>query len=190
MIKTYSIYKPFWTKRIKTLFFLLLIIICLITLIIIFNVKGYWFIPVVIGLFSAYLFDKISNQKETASPFFQSTIEFNNDTITIDKTAYQLNSVQNLVFELNDWDDKPCYASRRITYLSGIDNYFQFNFNGEKLYYQFYIDSELQFEEILLLFKHWYNKGFELIEKSSNGETLLFNKEATYLEIAELKKRK
>ena len=190
IINTYAIHKPFWTKRTKIVagvwFFIALAGILLYILVS--NKNSFWVVLVFILLALLYVESKLSNAKEEPYIFFTGKITFDVASITIDQTTYQLNSLQKLVFQINNWDNQPCYAGKRITYYNGINNFFQFVYNNTPYTIQFYIDSEIQFDELLQLFSIWYANGVDLTEKNSNGDFLLLHKAVCYLELAKRKR--
>jgi hypothetical protein len=169
--------------------FLFFAISILLLLGFIINNSEFWFFSIIILLPIVFVFDKVSNIKEDSNIFFDKSLLFDVDKICIENKTLIVDENIKLTFAINDWDNKENFAGRQISYFNGIDNYCKILYDQEEIFLQFYIDSEIQFNDILSLFESWYNKGIDLTEKDNNGETLLLNKEANYLEIARLRKR-
>ena len=188
MINSYSIKQIFWTKRIK-IQALLLSAICLVFLTaVIINNSDYWLFSTLILLPTIYFFDKISITKEDSTIFFDKRLVFDVDKVCIGDNTFSVDTKTKLIFHLNDWDNKPNYAGRRISYFNGIDNYCQIFYDKEEISFQFYIDSEIQFDNLISMFKIWYNNGIDLTEKNGSGDTLLLNQVTNYLEISKVKR--
>ena len=100
-----------------------------------------------------------------------------NDTeIRVGETVYALGQVQDIDFMVVGYDGMQGrqYRGPSEGIINGMDNYLDFTFGGEQVKCYFYLAGPEAVQQLGLLFKEFYNKRINFVERNMGSKTYLF----------------
>ena len=122
------------------------------------------------GFWNQYLI----TSRENPQQYFDKALTIDTNQITIDKTIYEIETLQKLKIIINDYDGQMSATGRGAKIiLNGTDNQLSFIHLNENICLPFYIISEIQKEEFKTLFESWYKNKIKFYEGNIGGKTYL-----------------
>jgi hypothetical protein len=150
----------------------------------------YWmvFLFMIIIIFFRDFFRKKEFQRKGAGRTLTESLIFDTDKILIGSQKFDLNSLNKLTIRIWNYDGErytPLGRGNQIQ--KGIDNTLEFEVNGNKYKFTFYLQSELIKTELGNLFKTWYRNGIVFQEFDRTGKTYGLQ-QLNYKQIQEFKR--
>lgn len=124
-------------------------------------------------------------QRKGAGRALTEHLVFDTENILIASQKYDLNRLKNIKIHVNNYDGEWERIGRSVR-RKGIDNILEFEINGNKYNFTFYLESKRMKAELGELLVEWYKSGVTIEESDGQGRTYGL-KQLSYKQIRELR---